>query len=159
MSASPESVESSESSESSFSGSPSLTLRRRINASPARVYAAWTQPSNLMQWMNPYDRVCVHAEADVRVGGHYRVVMRAPDGAEEVVSGTYLEVVPDARLVFTWAWRGTPERETRVTVMLREEGRATELTLKHEYFLDEAARDDHRGGWSSALDRLVEQFR
>jgi len=153
MSASPESVESG------FTVSPSLTLRRRINASPAKVYAAWTQPSNLMRWMNPYDRVCIHAEADVRVGGRYRVVMRAPDGAEEEVSGTYLEVVPDARLVFTWAWRGTPGRESRVTVMLREEGRATELTLKHDRFFDEAARDDHRGGWSSALDHLVEQFR
>jgi uncharacterized protein YndB with AHSA1/START domain len=145
--------------ESGLAGRPSLTLRRRLNASAAKVYAAWTQPAQLMQWMNPYDNVCIHAEADVRVGGHFRVLMRGPDGEEIEVSGTYLEVVPDARLVFTWAWRGTPERESRVTVILREDGRATELTLKHEGFFDEAARDDHEGGWSSVLDRLVEQFR
>jgi uncharacterized protein YndB with AHSA1/START domain len=145
--------------EPSFSSPPSLTLRRRINASPERVYAAWTQPSQLMQWMHPYDNVCIHAEADVRVGGGFRVIMRAPDGEQHDVSGTYLEVVPNARLVFTWAWRSTPERESRVTVMLREDGHATELTLKHEHFFDEAARDAHEGGWSDALDHLVAQFR
>ncbi|RQH00161.1 SRPBCC family protein [Paraburkholderia dinghuensis] len=142
-----------------FASSPSLTLRRRLNASPAKVYAAWTEPSQLMQWMHPFDTTCIHAEADVRVGGHFRVIMRAPDGEDHDVSGTYLEVVPDARLVFTWVWRSTPERESLVTVMLRADGNATELTLKHERFFDEAARDAHEGGWSSSLDNLVEQFR
>jgi uncharacterized protein YndB with AHSA1/START domain len=147
------------SSESGFSSSPSLTLRRRINASPAKVYAAWTQPSQLMKWIHPHDTVCIHAEADEREGGRFRFILRAPDGEEHDVSGTYLEVVPEARLVFTWAWRSTPERESRVTVMLREDGHATELTLKHEHFFDEAARDAHEGGWTGALDHLVEQFR
>ncbi|TAM01191.1 MAG: SRPBCC domain-containing protein [Paraburkholderia sp.] len=138
---------------------PALTLRRRLNASAAKVYAAWTQPSQLMQWMRPYETTCVHAEADVRVGGRFRVIMRAPDGEDHDVSGQYLEVVPDTRLVFTWAWRSTPERESLVTVMLRAEGNATELTLRHERFFDETTRDAHEGGWSSALDHLVEQFR
>lgn len=146
-------------SESGFSSSPGLTLRRRINASPAKVYAAWTQPSQMMRWMHPHDHVCLHAEADVREGGRFRVVMRGPDGEQHDVSGTYLEGVPDARLVFTWAWRSTPERESRVTVMLREDGHATELTLKHERFFDEAARDAHEGSWAGALDLLVAQFR
>lgn len=142
-----------------FAGSPSFTLRRRLNASPERVYAAWTQPAQLMRWMHPYDNICVHAEADVRVGGRFLVLMRGPNGEEHEVSGTYREVVPNARLVFTWAWRSTPERESLVTVMLRADGHATELTLKHERFFDEAARDAHEGGWSSALDHLVEQYR
>lgn len=142
-----------------FAGSPSLTLRRRLNASPERVYAAWTQPSQLMQWMHPFDTTCIHAEADVRVGGRFRVIMRSPDGEEHDVSGTYREVVHGARLAFSWAWRSTPERESLVTVMLRADGNATELTLKHERFFDDAERDSHQGGWSSALDHLVEQFR
>jgi uncharacterized protein YndB with AHSA1/START domain len=142
-----------------LAGSPSLTLRRRLNASTAKVYAAWTEPSQLMRWMHPFDTTCIHAEADVRVGGRFRVIMRAPDGEDHDASGEYLEVVPGARLVFTWAWRSTPERESLVTVMLRADGNATELTLKHERFVDEAARDEHQGGWSSSLDNLVELFR
>jgi uncharacterized protein YndB with AHSA1/START domain len=111
-----------------------------------------------MRWMHPLDTICLHAEADVRVGGRFRVIMRSPDGEEHDVSGTYLEVVPEAKLVFTWAWRSTPERESRVTVVLRPDGETTELTLRHERLFDEATRDSHREGWSSGLDRLVELF-
>ena len=138
--------------------SPSLSIRRRINASAARVYAAWTQPAQLMQWMHPMDATCIHAEADVRVGGRFRIVMRAPDGEEHDVSGVYREVVENRKLVFTWAWRSTPQRESLVTIVLRADGAATDLTLTHERFFDEAARDAHKGGWSSALDHLVQQF-
>ncbi|MDR3097112.1 MAG: SRPBCC domain-containing protein [Paraburkholderia sp.] len=133
-------------------------VRRRINASAAKVYAAWTQAAQLMHWMHPLDTICLHAEADVRVGGRFRVIMRSPDGEEHDASGTYLEVVPEAKLVFTWAWRSAPERESRVTVVLRADGATTEITLRHERFFDEATRDAHREGWSSALDHLVELF-
>lgn len=136
----------------------SLILRRRINASAAKVYAAWTQAAQLMRWMHPLDTICLHAEADVRPGGRFRVLMRSPDGEEYDVSGTYREVVPESKLVFTWAWRSTPERESRVSVTLRAEGSTTELMLRHERLFDEATRDAHREGWSSALDYLVEWF-
>ena len=137
---------------------PSLTIRRRLNATAAKVYAAWTQPAQLMRWMQPLDNACIHAEAEVRVGGRFRVVMRGANGEEHDVSGTYLEVVPHEKLVFTWAWRSTPERESLVTVTLRADGLATDLTLKHERFFDEAARDSHNEGWTSAIDQLVALF-
>ena len=133
----------------------SLTIRRRINAIAAKVYAAWTQPAQLMRWMQPLDTTCIHAEADVRVGGRFRVIMRGANGEAHEVSGTYLEVVPEQKLVFTWAWRDTPERESLVTMTLRADGPATELTLKHERFFDEAVRDSHNEGWTSAIDKLV----
>ncbi len=141
-----------------MSAKPSLTLVRRLAASPAKVYAAWTQPAQITQWMHPGQTVCVHAEADVRVGGRFRVIMREPDGEEHDVSGEYREVVPDAKLVFTWHWRSTPERVSLVSVALAVEGSVTLLTLTHEQFFDEAARDAHRGGWSDSLDHLVAQF-
>jgi uncharacterized protein YndB with AHSA1/START domain len=96
----------------------------------------------------------VRAEADVRVGGRFRIVAHAADGEEHDVSGVYREVVPDAKLVFTWAWRSTPERESLVTVALAPDGDGTVLTLTHEQFFDELARDRHRSGWSGALDKL-----
>ena len=65
----------------------------------------------------------LRAEADARVGGRYRIVMRTSDGEEHDVSGVYREVVPNEKLVFTWAWRSTPERESLVTVMLKRRRR------------------------------------
>ncbi|WP_367873689.1 SRPBCC family protein [Trinickia violacea] len=108
--------------------------------------------------MHPYDAEVIHVEMDVRVGGRFRIVMRALDGEEHDVSGTFREVVRDARLVYTWAWRSTPERESLVTLTLRLDGEATLLTLEHEQFFDEAARESHQAGWNQALDGLERQF-
>lgn len=136
---------------------PSLTLKRRLNAPPAKVFSAWTDPQKLKAWFGPGEAECLLTEADTRVGGRFRIVMRSSDGEEHDVSGVYREVVPDERLVFTWAWRSTPERESLVTVALKGDGDGTLLTLTHEQFFDEAARNRHESGWSGALDKL-EQY-
>ena len=141
-----------------MSDKPSLTLQRRINASPAKIFAAWTEPSQLMKWMHPANNNVIHAEMDVRVGGRFRIVMRTPAGEEHDVSGVFKEVVQDERLVYNWAWRSTPERESLVTFTLRREGELTLLTLKHEQFFDETARDNHESGWNEILDGLVREF-
>lgn len=137
---------------------PSLTLTRRIKAAPAKVFRAWIDPEILARWWQPGGATLLAAEIDARVGGRYRIVARTPDGEEHDVRGVYQEVVPDRRLVFTWAWRSTPERESLVTVELAAEGADTLLTLTHERFFDAAARDRHRGGWESVLGRLEAAF-
>lgn len=141
-----------------MSDKPSLTLQRRINASPAKIFAAWTEPSQLVKWMHPNNNDVIHAEMDVRVGGRFRIIMRAPGGEEHDVSGVFKEVAQDEKLVYTWAWRSTPERESLVTFTLRQDGEFTLLTLKHEQFFDETARDNHESGWNEILDGLVREF-
>jgi uncharacterized protein YndB with AHSA1/START domain len=137
-----------------MSSKPSLTLKRRLNALPSKVYGAWTDPAKISRWFGPEDAEILRAETDVRVGGRFRIVFRAPDGEEHDVAGVYREVVPNERLVFTWAWRTTPERESLVTVALKRDGDGTLLTLMHEQFFDEAARDRHGCGWNATLDKL-----
>jgi uncharacterized protein YndB with AHSA1/START domain len=134
---------------------PSLTLKRRLNATPEKVYAAWTEPEKIVKWFGPDAGPVKHAEADVRVGGRYAVNFFTEDGEEHYVSGLYQEVVPNQKLMFTWAWRSTPERESLVTLLIRPEGEGSVLTLIHENFFDEAARDGHEKGWSGCLDKLV----
>jgi uncharacterized protein YndB with AHSA1/START domain len=73
---------------------------------------------------------------------------------EHNVGGVYREIVPNEKLVFTWAWRSTPERESLVTVIFKEDGGGTIMTLLHEQFFDEAARDSHNAGWTSTIDKL-----
>ena len=52
-----------------------LELRRRLKASPERVFAAWTDPALLARWMSPFAEA--EASVDVRVGGTFAIVMRA----------------------------------------------------------------------------------
>ncbi len=133
---------------------PSLTLKRRLKAPPAKVFAAWTDPEKMTQWMGPGEIKTRRAESDLRVGGRYRIVMQAPNGEEYDVGGIYREVVANEKLVFTWAWKSTPERESLVTLSLKPDGDGTLLTLTHEQFADEESRDGHKQGWNSSLDKL-----
>ena len=134
---------------------PSLALVRKLDAAPAKVWRALTEPEMLKRWMAPDDAFKVPvAEAQVRVGGRYHIVMISPDGEEHDVSGVYREIVPNRKLVYTWAWKTTPERESVVTIELRAAGSGTELTLRHEQFADEEARNRHEHGWKGCLARL-----
>jgi uncharacterized protein YndB with AHSA1/START domain len=96
----------------------------------------------------------VRAEMDVRPGGRYRLSFKTGDGEYHEVGGVYREVVSDSRLVFTWAWHSTPERQSLVTVTMAKDGEGTLLTLNHAQFFDEQARDGHQRGWTGTLEKL-----
>jgi len=133
----------------------SLQVRRVYKASVATVYAAWTDPEQMKLWMAPSDAFGPsEATMDVRVGGRYRIVMHAPDGEVHRVGGVFREVVPNKKLVYTWAWESTPERESLVTLEFIPSGQGTELVLAHQRFADMQARDKHQEGWNGCLDGL-----
>lgn len=134
---------------------PSLTLKRRLAAPPEKIYAAWTDPQKLARWFGPASVVedSVRAEIDLRVGGRYRIGFDAR-GTYNEVGGVYREVVPNQRLVFTWAWHSTPERESLVTISIKPEGDGALLTFHHAQFADATARDNHERGWTELLAKL-----
>ncbi len=134
---------------------PSLTLRRHLRVAPEKVWRAWVDPQALKHWFGPAKITSVPvAEIDLRVGGRFRVVMLAADGERHEVGGVYREIVPDRKLVFSWAWHSTPERESRVTVLIEPAVDGCELVLRHEQFTDEAAREGHAHGWTGSLVKL-----
>ena len=135
---------------------PSLTIKRRLNAAPEKVYAAWTDPEKIVRWFGPAQvrDGSVQADIDLRVGGHYRISFHSAEGEYHRVGGVYREVVPNERLVFSWAWHSTPERESLVTVALKPDGAGTLLTFHHEQFFDAVARDNHERGWSELFAKL-----
>ena len=142
-------------SDAELAARPSLTLTRRFNAAPEKVYAAWADPQKLMQWFGPASvkEGSVKAEIDLRVGGSYRISFDA-NGQYNQVGGVYREVVPNQRLVFTWAWHSTPERESLVTISIKPEGSGSLITFHHAQFVDAVARDNHERGWTEFLGKL-----
>ena len=133
---------------------PSLTIVRRIQAQPARLWAAITQPDLMLRWWGPDAGPTLNVVADVRPGGRFSVVFRLLNGEEHNPTGVYREVAPERKLVFTWHLRGAPEPESLVTFKLEPFEGGTELTLTHERLPDEAARASHQQGWSGLLDKL-----
>lgn len=142
-----------------MSNERSLSITRLLDAPRTLVFAAWTNPEQAARWWGPKGFTSVSCMMDVRVGGAWRRVMRSPDGVEYVASGVYREIAAPERLVFTYAWETNPgqtDHETLVTLTFAERGGSTELTLNQALFETVAARDDHRGGWSSCLERFAE---
>ena len=76
---------------------------------PGAVFEAWTKPEHLTQWLGPAYLELSVCEIDLRVGGAYRLVHRAPDGTEHGFYGEYLEVVRPSRLVMTFIYEGMPD--------------------------------------------------
>ncbi len=135
---------------------PSLTLTRRFRARPEKVWAAWTDPEKLIGWFctTKARPGSLRAELDVRVGGRYRISFEMESGEYSEVGGLYRELVPNAKLVFTWAWHSTPERESLVTVSIKPDGAGSLMLFTHEQFFDETARDNHAKGWNELFEQL-----
>ncbi len=94
---------------SPHSTKPSLTLKRRLKAPPAKVFAAWIDPEKVKRWMGPGEIKALHVETDPRTGGRYRWVMQSADrrgarrqrrlsrGHSEREAGLHLGLEIDAR--------------------------------------------------------------
>ena len=132
-----------------------LQVRSVYNVPVAKVYAAWTDPEQVKHWMGPSDDFGeTEVTSELRVGGRYRLVMHSPSGELHKVGGTYREIVPNKKLVYTWAWESTPDRESLVTVEFKPSGNGTELIVTHEQFADTEARDKHQQGWNGCIERF-----
>ena len=133
----------------------SLGLKRFYPVAPEKVWRAWTDPRALGQWFRPDASFSIPlAEADVRVGGGFRVLMINAKGEEFDLSGVYREVVPGRRLVMTWGWKNQPGHESLVTVNFLQSGKGTQIELLHEGYLDFDNEPTHEEGWNGALDKL-----
>lgn len=134
-----------------------LVLRRKYPATRERVWKAWTDKSEFMAWGAPEGCSVPEFQADLRVGGAYRLTMLQPSGEKYVAKGTYREVTPPAKLSYTWTWEeDTPqeEHETLLTVEFIDLGEETEVILTHENLRSVESRDNHKGGWTQFLNKL-----
>jgi uncharacterized protein YndB with AHSA1/START domain len=138
-----------------------LRLVRTFDAPRERVFAAWAQQEQFVQWMCPPGVAIDECVIDVRPGGAWRIKgHHGPDNRIFASSGRYLEIEKPARLVFTWAHHADGDyekprgHETTVRIELRALGDRTELTLIHGPFADGPSLENHREGWTGSFDKL-----
>jgi len=131
-----------------------FAIQRSYRAAPQKVWRAWTEPQALSLWFGSGPGSVTAAEIDLRVGGRYRIAFTGPDGEAHEVSGVYQEVVPHRRLVFSWAWKSTPERVSRVSIDLKAVADGTEMRFVHDRFFDDKARINHERGWPAFFEHL-----
>lgn len=131
-----------------------LIVTRTIDAPARIVFEAWTKPELFKQWCGPksmgmFLRSC---EMDVRVGGRYRLVFGHDASNPDEFFGTYIEVTPHSRLVWTNDEGGEGGPVTTVTF---EENGGTTLLVLHELYPSKEALD---AAGTGAADAMPEQF-
>jgi uncharacterized protein YndB with AHSA1/START domain len=144
---------------------PVIITSRFFKAPPELIFDAWTNPKHLANWWGPRRLELVGCDVDLRVGGAWRFVSRAPDGQEFAFRGEYLEVDQPHRLVATWIWEGMPDDVAVETLTLEavDGGTMVHSEARHTTL---AARDQHvengmEGGLTESykrLDELVESL-
>jgi len=136
-----------------------LVVTRTINGPARLVFEAWTTPELFRRWWVPTSLglTLLSYEADVRVGGGYRLVFSHPAAPEPMAFfGTYLEVTPHSRLVWTNDEAGDAGQVTTVT--LEERGGQTLLVVHDLYPSKEALDEAIASGSTGALPEQFEQL-
>ena len=132
-----------------------LVVTRTVNAAARVVFEAWTKAELLRRWWVPksFELTLLSCEMDVRVGGHYRLVFPHEDSTMEFF-GTYLEVTPHSRLV--WTNDEGDEGQTVTTVTFEETDGKTRLVVHDLYPSKKALDSGSTGALPEALDQLDE---
>ncbi len=134
-----------------------LKLRRTFQASRERVFRAWTDPVELSRWFAPSEEYSTAVPVlDLQVGGKYTVEMHHSGGNVHRVSGTYREIKPPEKIVFTWHWEHDPgPDESLVTIEFLDLGPSTEILLTHDHLPNLEQRDKHEHGWEGCINSLT----
>ena len=131
-----------------------IVVTRSFDAPVRLVFEAWTRAELFKQWWVPksFGRNLVSCEIDVRVGGKYRLVFRQGDAEPMAFFGTYTEVIPNARLV----WTNEESSDGAITTVTFEERDGRTLLVLRELYPSKAALD--ASGSSGGLGETFEQL-
>jgi uncharacterized protein YndB with AHSA1/START domain len=132
-----------------------LVVTRTVNAPARIVFEAWTRAELFRRWWVPksYGLNLLSCEMDVRVGGQYRLVFQH-EGSTMEFFGTYLEVIPHSRLV--WTNEEGDGGKTVTTVTFEENAGKTLLVVHDRYPSKEALESGSSDAMPEALDQLDE---
>lgn len=137
------------------------------------VWQAWTNPDNLKKWWGPNNFTCTYTAIDLKAGGKYLHCMRSKLGEKIWSTGTYLEIIPYKKLVFTDSFSNSkghmiPASDLdlpgkwpmilMITLCFEEVGNATNLVLTHEGIPSDIS-DECVRGWNQSLDKLEAAMR
>jgi uncharacterized protein YndB with AHSA1/START domain len=114
-----------------------VRLEIRIDAAPETVFALLTEPAQMQTWL------AEAVDANARPGGVFRI--SGPSGTS--IEGTYLEVIPNRKVTFTWGGvEGLEPGQSTVEFVIEPDGAGTLVHLRH-FGLPSSAVEPHRQGW------------
>ncbi|HSD23815.1 MAG TPA: SRPBCC domain-containing protein [Solirubrobacterales bacterium] len=135
-----------------------LRMMRALPAPRAEVWKAMTDAKELGRWWGPKGFSVPELEFAPQEGESLRIAMQPPEGEVFHLEGEFREVDPPSLLSFTFRWDppDPDDRETLVTLSVRDRGPRTEVELAQGEFATEERRALHEDGWSDSFEKLEE---
>ena len=140
-----------------------IVLERTYKASPARVFAAWQDVEARKRWSKPSDEIeLVYERAEFRAGGEDIVRCGTSGNLKYLAKVRYLEIVPDARIVFSEhvSDSGVSQAAALIDVSMEASGAGTRqvVTIHVAAFDTPDMLQGYRDGWNPTLDKLADEF-
>lgn len=134
-----------------------IRLHRVLATGPEKVYRAFTEADAIASWLPPYGFLCTVHEMDAKVGGRHRMSFRNfTTGQSHFFGGTYVELVPGERLVYTDTFDDPNlPGEMRVTITLKAVSMGTEIHIEQQGVPDIIPPDACYLGWQDSLHKLA----
>lgn len=134
-----------------------IRLHRVIATKPDKIYRAFTESDAIASWLPPFGYLCTVHELDATAGGRHRMSFRNfTTGQSHSFGGTYVELVPGVRLVYTYTFDDPNlPGEMRVTVTLKAVSCGTEINIEQEGVPDVIPPEACYLGWQDSLQKLA----
>jgi uncharacterized protein YndB with AHSA1/START domain len=144
---------------------PTVQVRRLFDATPERLFDAWTESAQVAQWLcRKHGYTTEHFRFDGYAGGRFHIRNASTAGDVYDICGEFRELRPFEKIAFTWSGRKTlasgaiaqdmPADPTLVVVEFVPHGKQTEVVITHYGLATEDLRKGHNGGWNLCLDNL-----
>ncbi len=134
-----------------------VKLHRVLTASPKKVFRAFVEPDAVASWLPPNGFTCTVHELDAREGGRHRMSFRNfTTGGSHAFGGSYKEVVPGERLVYTDSFDDANlPGEMTTTVIFRSVSVGTEMHIEQQGIPDLIPTEACYLGWQESLRKLA----
>lgn len=135
-----------------------ILLHRVLTTKPEKVYRAFIEPDAVASWMPPFGFLCTVHQLDARVGGKHRMSFRNfTTGNSHSFGGTYLELVPGERIVYTDKFDDPNlPGEMKINVTLKAVVVGTELRIEQQGVPDVIPAEACYLGWQESLLKLAQ---
>ena len=141
------------------------SLKAFLRLAPESVFQAWTDPKIIMQWFDSAPVPLYSATIDLRPGGAWQILKSRNEEKSVGFEGEYLEVEPNAGLVFTWSHvvaYANGERDStpysHVEVNFTPNGTGTDVRIVHSGMNNAETRRGFAGGWEFAFGTMISMF-
>lgn len=151
-----------------------LVITRTFDVPRELVWKAWTNPALFKLWWGPKGYHCPYCDIDLKEGGTYLNCMKSPEGQKYWSTGTYTEIKPLEKLVFTDSFADEKGNvvspgyyniredfpiEMQLTMSLAGADGKTTMVLHHAGFPDEELKAQAREGWNQSFDKMAAKLK